>query len=69
MDGGWDQILERLDRLDKDASRIGNLITSLSSDLQQAWAALAKVRDELKKAEKQAATLRALSPPRYARAG
>ncbi len=69
MNSNWDQILDRLDRLNRDAARIGDLIGSLSSDLEQAWSALAQVQDDLKRTQRQAATLRALSPPRYAGAG
>jgi hypothetical protein len=71
MHGHWDEILEKLDGLERDAARIGALVTCLSSELEQALSALGQVRDELNKTKKQAATLRALSPPdrRYARAG
>jgi F0F1-type ATP synthase membrane subunit b/b' len=65
----WDEILENLDRLDRDAARIGKLVVSLSSELKQAWSALEQVHDDLKKAKRQAATLRALTPQRYYRAG
>ena|ERR1700733_9025455 len=70
MSGPWDDILEKLDVLERDAARIGKLVTSLSSEIEQALSALAQVRDDLDRTKKQAATLRALSPVRqYARAG
>jgi hypothetical protein len=68
MDGHWDDILEKLDRLERDLGRISALVTCVSSEIERTWSALGRVRADLNKTKKQAATLRALSP-RYARTG
>jgi archaellum component FlaC len=70
MDSHWDDILEKLDRLERDVVRIDELVTSISSEIGQTWSALGQVRADLNNTKKQAATLRVLSPNRqYARAG
>ena len=67
MDNNWNQVIEDLDRLEQNSSRIGELITSLVHDLEQTYSALEQLQRDLKKTKKQAATLRALSPRQYAR--
>ena len=70
MASPWDDILERLDRLERDLASIGKLVTSISFEMELTYGALEKVRADLNKTKKQAATLRALSPyQRYARTG
>jgi archaellum component FlaC len=70
MQGHWDDVLEKLERLERDAARIDKLVTCLSSEIEHALSALGQVRNDLNNTKKQAATLRALSPiRRYARAG
>jgi hypothetical protein len=70
MASPWDDVLEKLDRLERDVARIGKLASSISSEVELTYGALEQVRADLNKTKKQAATLRALSPyQRYARAG
>jgi archaellum component FlaC len=70
MDGYWDDILEKLNRMEADLARIGQLVTCVSSEIEQTTNALDRLRADLNKTKKQAATLKALSPyRRYARTG
>jgi hypothetical protein len=70
MDSDWDLILTKLDGLQRDVIRIGEIIVSLSTEMDQTRGALEQVHAELSRTKKQAATLKALSPyRRYARAG
>ena len=48
----WDEILEKIDGLERDAARIGALVTCLSSEMEQALNALGQVRDDLNKTKK-----------------
>jgi hypothetical protein len=64
MGSDWDLILARLDGLQRDATRIGEVIVSLSTEMDQTRDAFEQVRAELNKTKKQAATLKsALTPP------
>jgi hypothetical protein len=70
MASPWDDILEKLEKLERDLDSIGKLASSISSEMELYYGALEQVRADLNKTKKQAATLRALSPyQRYARAG
>jgi hypothetical protein len=70
MDGHWDDILQKLDSLERDLARVGDLMTCVSSEIEMTWNALEQARADLNKTRKQAATLKALSPyRRYAGAG
>jgi hypothetical protein len=70
MNSHWDDILEKLEKLDRDAERIGELLTCVSSEVEHLQIALEQVRADQNKTKKQAATLRALTPSRqFSRAG
>jgi len=62
MADDWDDILSEIDTLKQEMRRIVDAVTITASDLDQTWEALKKVQLDLGRLNKEAATLKALSP-------
>jgi hypothetical protein len=66
----WDDVLRKMESLKQDMRRIVDAVTITASDLDQTWEALKKAQLDLRRLDKEAATLRALSPyTKYTRTG
>jgi thiamine biosynthesis lipoprotein ApbE len=71
MADDWEDVLGKIESLKQDMHRIVEAITVTASDLDQTWEALRKAQSDLAKLNREAATLRALSPyaKKHARMG